>query len=677
MATLLNAQKYITSNAIFAPKVLDDYVKYRGNPSADGIMYIPISSTKLGYNVIAKHNINILGTGIGEDTKTQYKAGTVLAQTNYLLDNDNFLSNFIVFNYLTTPFKNFVPASTSGYAYRLKKSAFDYAGNQEYSPFLVMEKIGNYNDIRNNYNDMAVVYTGVQAYVDVGEVERSFYGTNNASSVGFNVFSVSSVAGRATYDATGKYVDGASQNNTSGTGYVLINQSRYGYSMSKPSFNAVKDFVWFDLLSEAGADIIVFDSSTTDKTGQYPKGNTAKLAIIFKTATDVKNLGNKTAIPFVIDNEELAKTGDPKDFPNYIPSGVSENETGGGEGNGDNDSDKVDEAKNPDLSPVSAGNNLYAMTQSELEQTFNFLWDGHNKDILGITVSEANIIDSLCNCFYLPFDILSHDSAHCSQSEVMAAGYGSDIMSMTINSGYNKRFNFGDLDINEYYGSYLDYSPFTTISIYLPYIGIKPLDVSKCMGKTINVTYGVDFSQGIVTAYISYYYDGNKQVFAEFSGQIGIPIKVTGKNTTAAENAVKDAAFAVGGFALSAIAVGVTAFATGGVSLLAAGGLAGTGLNAAGKVFNSVTVQPDSVSVGNAGAENWLLSPQGCYVYIQRPRTATPENFKDTNGWATRYTGTVSEFTGYLECSTVINTVSATAEEKNQITNLLKQGVYI
>lgn len=676
MATLLNAIRYLSAKSVYAPKVIDDYTKYRGNPSFDGIMWLPNFTKSLGYNVIAKSYFNYQGTGIGEDLNSQYQAGSAISQTNVVISNDNFLSNPVVFNYITNKFKSFVPASSSGFAYRLRKAAYDYTGRGEYSPFLVMEKIGDYNDIRNRYNDMAVVLTGVKAYIDVGESERSFYGTNTASGVGFNVFSVSSATGRSTYDATGKYIDGNDRNNSTANGYILINQSRFGYSTTNPNFNMVKDFVWFDVMTNAGADIIVFDSNSRDKTGQYPSGSSTIIAIIFKTSEDIKNLGNQNAIPFVIDNDELAKTGDPKDFPDYIPAGVPDNETGGGEGNGDNDNDKIDEAKNPELSPVSAGNNLYAMTQSELEQTFNFLWDGHNKDILGITVSEANIIDSLCNCFYLPFDILSHDSVHCSNSTVTAAGYGSDIMSMAINSGYNKRFNFGDLDINEYYGSYLDYSPFTTISIYLPYIGIKPLDVSKCMGKTINVTYAVDFSQGIVTAYISYYYDGNKQVFAEFSGQIGIPIKVTGKNTTAAENAVKDAAFAVGGFALAAISV-LAAPATGGTSLIGTAGAVGAGINAIGQTVNAMTVQPDSVSVGNAGAENWLLSPQGCYVYIQRPRTATPENFKETNGWATRYTGTISEFTGYLECSTVINTVSATAEEKNQITNLLKQGVYI
>ena len=157
---------------------------------------------------------------------------------------------------------------------------------------------------------------------------------------------------------------------------------------------------------------------------------------------------------------------------------------------------------------------------------------------------------------------------------------------------------------------------------------------------------------------------------------MGIPIKVTGKNTTAVENAVKDAAFAVGGFALAAISV-LAAPATGGASLIGTAGAVGAGVNAIDSTINATTIQPDTVSIGNAGAENWLISPQGCYIFIQRPRTATPENFNKTNGWATRYTGTVSEFTGYLECSTVINTVSATAEEKNQITNLLKQGVYI
>ena len=487
------------------------------------------------------------------------------------------------------------------------------------------------------------------------------------------ILSVSDVFGRTRFKADGtRYPPDSIYNQNKHGGYYLF-ENFYQFSGATIDANHLN---WLEFYERLGAEVIVFDTSTTDKTGQRPAGNTFKLCIIFPSEKSVKNVGNAVGAPFVINDENTARNGDPDDFPDYEKPGVPDNETGGGDGLGDNSSDDVDNPDNPQLSPVGGGNNLYCMTENEMEQTFKFLWDGHNKDILGVTISEANIVDSLCNCFYLPFDINLHDSGHCVQATVEAGGYASDISSVLVVGGYNKRFDFGDIDIDEYYGSYLDYAPYTSIGIYLPYIGFKNLDVSKCMGKKINVTYGVDFAQGIATAYIAYYQDGNKQVFAEYSGQMGIPIKVTGKKTTAVENAVKDAAFALGGFALSAIAV-AAAPATGGASLLAGAGLAGAGLNAVEKTFNATTIQPDTVSIGNAGAENWLISPQGCYIFIQRPRTATPENFNKTNGWATRYTGTVSEFTGYLECSTVINTVSATAEEKNQITNLLKQGVYI
>ena len=665
------AQKYLSNSAIYAPQIINEYIAYRGSITPQGSA-IPNTATGDGYNIIGYYGTNVPNFVLRNDTDVPfnlYMPQLISDGTQYNFEEQMFLSNTLVFNYKTIPLSSFTSSSSTGNAYRLRKTAYDNSG--DFYPWLVVEKIGNYSDIYEKYKNYSVL-TDIQAFVDTGEPERPLYGTINNSGRAFTIWSVSSYYGTEYYDRNNKYIRSSPKPINA---KLLINQSRFLFSTETASSSQrYNDFVWFDLLTKVGAEIVLFSTNDTDRTGD--PAQFGKIVIMFPEPKDLKKLGNSLTVPFVVNNEQLAKTGDIKNFPLYEPPGVPENETGGGEGNGDNESDKVDEAKNPDLSPIAAGNNLYAMTQAELEQTFDFLWDGHNKDILGVTMSEANIIDSLCNCFYFPFDILAHDTAHCIDGTVVAAGYASEINSKIIESGYNKRFSFGDIEISEYYGSYLDYAPYTTISIYLPYIGFKQLDVSKVMGKKINVTYGVDFSQGIVTAYISYYYEGNKQVFAEFSGQMGIPLKVTGKNTTAAENAVKDAAFAVGGFALAAISV-LAAPATGGASLIGTAGAVGAGVNAIGSTINATTVQPDSVSIGNAGAENWLISPQGCYVYIQRPRTATPEKFAKTNGWATRYTGTVSEFTGYLECSTVINTVSATAEEKNQITNLLKQGVYI
>ena len=663
MVTFHSARHYPANNAIFAPQVLADYLTYKGDPA--GFEYfLPLSTNSLNYTVIRGYGSLLGGMAVSDYLDVNYFGNALIAQGSEDFETKSYFSNKICLNYQTNYFKKFLSAGT-GRAYRLRKGTVNI--NNLNSPRLILESMGDWNTVRDLYDDYAVVLTNVIKYED-SSIPRPI--VTNA-----HICSVSDVFGRQCYYKDGsKYPPDYGGNQNNHGGYWIFEQL---YQFSGTRFTTGQ-FSWLEQYEKMGADVIIFDTSAEDKTGQ-PAGEVGAnqlLCIIFSDVKDIKNLGNSIGVPFVINDENTARNGDPNNFPDYDAPGVPDNETGGGDGLGDNSSDDVDNPDNPQLSPVGGGNNLYCMTELEMEQTFKFLWDGHNKDILGITISEANIVDSLCNCFYLPFDIQSHDSGHCVQATVEAGGYASEISSVKVISGYNKRFDFGDIDIDEYYGSYLDYAPYTTIGIYLPYIGFKNLDVSKCMGKKINVTYGVDFAQGIATAYIAYYQDGNKQVFAEYSGQMGIPVKVTGKNTTAVENAVKDAAFAVGGFVLSAIAI-AAAPATGGASLLAGAGVAGAGLNAVEKTFNATTIQPDTVSIGNAGAENWLISPQGCYIFIQRPRTATPENFKTTNGWATRYTGTISEFTGYLECSTVINTVSATAEEKNQITNLLKQGVYI
>ena len=662
MVNFFGAKRYGAKNAIYAPDVINDYLTYKGNPTYSEY-WLPNTTNELGYTVVGTLSA-IRGMPVTDYTDVSYYGADMIASATANTTTTYFYDKTICINFKTNYFKKYLSAG-AGTAYKLVKKSFFNSGAQNYSPALTLQKIGDWNTVRDMYDDYAVVLTGAVMYEDSG-IPRPV--VPNA-----HILSVSDVFGRTRYKVDGtKYPPDSVYNQNKHGGYYLFENF---YQFSGTAINSA-EISWVEFYERLGAEVVVFDRSTDDKTGRIPAGNTFRLCIIFPSEKAVKNVGNAVGVPFVINDENTARNGDPDSFPDYDKPGVPDNETGGGDGLGDNSSDEVDNPDSPQLSPVGGGNNLYCMTENEMEQTFKFLWDGHNKDILGVTISEANIVDSLCNCFYLPFDINLHDSGHCVQTRVEAGGYASDISSVMVVGGYNKRFDFGDIDIDEYYGSYLDYAPYTSIGIYLPYIGFKSLDVSKCMAKKINVTYGVDFAQGIATAYIAYYQDGNKQVFAEYSGQMGIPIKVTGKNTTAVENAVKDAAFAIGGFALSAIAV-AAAPATGGASLLAGAGLAGAGLNAVEKTFNATTIQPDTVSIGNAGAENWLISPQGCYIFIQRPRTATPENFNKTNGWATRYTGKISEFTGYLECSTVINTVSATAEEKNQITNLLKQGVYI
>lgn len=56
--------------------------------------------------------------------------------------------------------------------------------------------------------------------------------------------------------------------------------------------------------------------------------------------------------------------------------------------------------------------------------------------------------------------------------------------------------NFGTLDLNQYFGTSLDFTPNTSIAIYLPYIGFKKLNTNDVMQSTLTLVYLIDVITG-------------------------------------------------------------------------------------------------------------------------------------------------------------------------------------
>lgn len=57
-------------------------------------------------------------------------------------------------------------------------------------------------------------------------------------------------------------------------------------------------------------------------------------------------------------------------------------------------------------------------------------------------------------------------------------------------------YSCGELNVNEKYGSLLDYSGYTSIRIYLPFVGFVEADVNRIMGNKIKINYIVDVQSG-------------------------------------------------------------------------------------------------------------------------------------------------------------------------------------
>lgn len=618
----------------------------------------------------------------GNNDRLNSYTGTEIAHNRYAgyEKESKFITDTAVLDYTTVPFTSAIAASSTGNCYEIVLRAWDNGGKYIFA--YVANRIGGYKEIRDSISADAVVINKVDCYENQGDGARINIGSRTASNTpSWDYMAVCRTKGRVAYNADGTLNETSALNNTNGVGIQLTTAIPW---IGSPTGGAQSgNFLQIENARRSGARVLLFDTAAQDKSGQ--RATFGRVVAIYNSVDDMsKGIADTTGAVFTINDPNAAANTPISELPNVpgVPTNETTDPTGGaldpdkpdGRPNPSDKSDPIDDPSNPAIKPMSAGNRIFAMTANELEQTFNFLWEGKNKDILGVTVSEVDITRALTTAFYLPFDIVTVDPVHTRQSNVTAAGYSSEIISREITDGYNARVNIGELAVTPYYGSFLDFAPYTAINIYLPYIGYRQLNTAIVMGKTIGVDYAFDMAQGACTAYI-YFYDenGHKNIFTMFSGQMGIPIKITGTDDTNVEQAQNNAIFSVAKF-IGAAGLALATPATGGLSLMGAVAL---GTSAIGDTITAENTEAQIVDMGTAGEESALTAPQGVYLFIERPRTSTATDFVNFRGWATNYSATVSEFTGFLSCSSIKNTVPCTDTEKAMINDLLTRGIYI
>lgn len=218
----------------------------------------------------------------------------------------------------------------------------------------------------------------------------------------------------------------------------------------------------------------------------------------------------------------------------------------------------------------------------------------------------------------------------------------------------------GSVRLDEYFGNVFDYSPHTTISLYLPFIGFVPLNVDDIMRSTISIIYGVDVFTGACLATVNVDRDGNSVGLYQYSGVASVEYPLTGAQHGGLVNGLLGVAGGVAGIALASTGVGVVAGAS-----AVAGGLA----NAA-KTSNA---RSGGFS-GNAGAMGIKIP----YLIIERPITKIANTFDVLNGYPTNYDCRLGDCSGNVIVKYVhIEGINATENELSMIKSMLKNGVVV
>lgn len=211
---------------------------------------------------------------------------------------------------------------------------------------------------------------------------------------------------------------------------------------------------------------------------------------------------------------------------------------------------------------------------------------------------------------------------------------------------------------------FLNFAPYTKLTVFLPYIGFVELDPNEVMEFTVSFDYAIDLDSGEVTCAISVIDNGPAYVIKTISGKIAIDIPFG--STNAREIHKQFVTSMIGQIGSSIATIG-----TGAKGLPSVISKSTTGL------LNSLQYHYNKGGSALSGLNNLPL-PTSIYVIWERNEVQSdPYEYK---GRPDPHSTMLSNLHGYTEIDRFNDEIDlsfATKEEVDELRNLLQTGVYL
>lgn len=341
----------------------------------------------------------------------------------------------------------------------------------------------------------------------------------------------------------------------------------------------------------------------------------------------------------------------------YAGGGIST--PGGGDGTFDFTSTDIPVPGLPSISSSDTGFiSLYNPSSSQLNSMANYMWAG-TFDIENLRKLFADPMSVILGCQIIP-TISGHPA---SQSAELVIGNISTGLSMPKCTEQYFEVDCGTVQIEPKWGAYLDFAPYTKLSLYLPYIGVVHISPDDCMNGSINVKYHVDILSGSCCAFVYCTSNGgqNPHTLYTFNGSCNCPVPITNGQYA---NIISF----VGRSLLGGIGAGV-GIASGNIPALARGAE-----NIASAFMSAV--KPEISRSGEIGGSAGLMGIQYPYLILTIPKMCIPGDQNVYIGYPSFVTMTMSSLVGYTEIDVShLNGMSCTDDEANEIIELLGSGV--
>lgn len=357
------------------------------------------------------------------------------------------------------------------------------------------------------------------------------------------------------------------------------------------------------------------------------------------------------------------------------------------DGGYDDSSDSIPLSPLPNLSVTDTGMvTLFVPTMTEIKKLADYLWTGIGDVPENVNKWLMNPLD-----FIISLNIFPVLPATGTAVPIKIGAFISDIVMPKAASQWLE-FSCGNITIPEYWGSYMDYSPYTKISAFLPFIGSVQLNTDEVMGRTVSLIYRIDLLSGECVANLLV--GGN--VYYQFTGQCSINVPLTGSDWSRVYGAIAGS--------VGAIMTGAGASLVNQTNAsLARSTMAGhanpatkaraeatlrraeaaewaSGLNVGSNVIANVMGAKGAVNhTGNISGTSGMLGLRTPYVMLEYPNQSLPTGYKHFVGYPSNMYYSLGSLSGYTVCEQVIANAPDECSEAElaEIISALKGGVYL
>lgn len=369
------------------------------------------------------------------------------------------------------------------------------------------------------------------------------------------------------------------------------------------------------------------------------------------SAEAITNLYNFVVCLF----EELNRLNTLSDEPYDGNSGTNGAGSIGGNGYGFWNDDRTGNQPLPTTSIIDTGMcSIYLPSKALLKDFSNYLWSPDFFD--NVIKNYQSPLENIISLSIIPA-IANPDDAR-----YISIGNCTTNILCTITNEQYVSVECGSINLKEHYGNFSDYSPNTSIDIYLPYIGYRQIDIDDFMAGKIRVRYQCDILTGDCVAEIYCEGKGKSKLMYTFNGNISYNVPLSGANYLQ--------------YYLSIVS-GIGSVATGVAQGIGGNPLGGIGTAASG-VGQILTSKPAYGRSGSLGSAAGYLSYRRPFLVRKSPINTTAKNLAQESGYVSNKGQKIGDYSGFTKCAAVVlDGITATKSELDEIETLLKEGVII